>query len=104
MAFLLLELTPALAKPSLPEPIAGLEPAGRRVGVMKPFASGCRRDGDTVVPADALFLQEHGCEARTDLALICPYAFERPLAPGIAARSDTRSRSTLKSTEDIQAS
>jgi dethiobiotin synthetase len=60
---------------------------GRRVGVMKPFESGCRRDGDTVVPADALFLRDMAGN-QDDLALICPYAFERPLAPGIAARSE----------------
>ena len=62
---------------------------GRRVGVMKPFESGCRRDGDTLVPADALFLRNMA-GSQDDLALICPYAFERPLAPGIAARSGTR--------------
>ena len=60
---------------------------GRRVGVMKPFESGCRRDGDRVVPADALFLRNMA-GSQDDLALICPYAFERPLAPGIAARSE----------------
>jgi len=60
---------------------------GRRVGVMKPFESGCRRDGAAVVPADALFLRNM-VSSLDDLALICPYAFERPLAPGIAARSE----------------
>jgi dethiobiotin synthetase len=60
---------------------------GRRVGVMKPFESGCRRDGDTVVPADALFLRNMA-GSQDDLALICPYAFERPLAPGIAAHME----------------
>jgi dethiobiotin synthetase len=60
---------------------------GRRVGVMKPFESGCRRDGATLVPADAVFLRNMA-GSQDDLALICPYAFERPLAPGIAARSE----------------
>jgi len=60
---------------------------GSRVGVMKPFESGCRRDGDTLVPADAVFLRNMA-GSQDDLALICPYAFERPLAPGIAARSE----------------
>jgi dethiobiotin synthetase len=58
---------------------------GRRVGVMKPFESGCRRNGDTLVPADALYLRNMA-GSQDDLALICPYAFERPLAPGVAAR------------------
>jgi dethiobiotin synthetase len=57
---------------------------GRRVGVMKPFESGCRRDGAAMVPADAVFLRNMA-GSRDDLALICPYAFERPLAPGVAA-------------------
>jgi dethiobiotin synthetase len=58
---------------------------GRQVGVMKPFESGCRRDGATLVPADAVFLRNMA-GSQDDLSLICPYAFERPLAPGIAAR------------------
>jgi dethiobiotin synthetase len=58
---------------------------GRRVGVMKPFESGCRRNGDTLVPADALYLRNMA-GSQDDLALICTYAFERPLAPGVAAR------------------
>ncbi len=57
---------------------------GRRVGVMKPFESGCRRDGAAVVPADAVLLRNMA-GSQDDLALICPYAFERPLAPGVAA-------------------
>jgi dethiobiotin synthetase len=60
---------------------------GRRVGVMKPFESGCRRDGDTIVPADALFLKNMA-GSQDALALICPYAFEQPLAPGVAAHME----------------
>jgi dethiobiotin synthetase len=57
---------------------------GRRVGVMKPFESGCRREGRIVIPNDALFLRTMA-GTQDDLALICPYALERPLAPAIAA-------------------
>ena len=60
---------------------------GRRVGVMKPFESGCQRNGDMVVPADALFLKSMA-GSQDDLTLICPYAFEKPLAPGIAAQKE----------------
>jgi dethiobiotin synthetase len=68
---------------------------GRRVGVMKPFESGCRRNGDTLVPADALYLRNMA-GSQDDLALICPYAFERPLAPGVAARLEQVSISLEK--------
>ena len=65
--------------------VRALSLQGRRVGVMKPFESGCRRNGDTLVPADALYLRTMA-GSQDDLALICPYTFERPLAPGVAAR------------------
>jgi dethiobiotin synthetase len=68
---------------------------GRRVGVMKPFESGCRRDGDSLLPADALFLRSMS-GSQDDLALICPHVFERPLAPGVAARLEQVSISLEK--------
>jgi dethiobiotin synthetase len=58
---------------------------GKRVGVMKPFESGCRREGNTLIPHDALFLKALSGSS-DDLALICPYMFEQPLAPGVAAQ------------------
>ena len=64
-----------------------LTAAGRRVGVMKPFESGCRRENGRLIPADALFLKKMA-GATDDLSLICPYALARPLAPGIAAQTE----------------
>jgi len=61
---------------------------GRRVGVMKPFESGCRREGRSLIPDDALFLRTMA-GTQDDLALICPYALERPLAPAIAAHKQS---------------
>jgi dethiobiotin synthetase len=64
-----------------------LSDAGRRVGVMKPLESGCRREGGQLIPEDALFLKKMS-GSTDDLSLICPYAFARPLAPGIAAQKE----------------
>lgn len=59
--------------------------AGLDVGAMKPFESGCARGSDgELVPEDALSLWWAAGE--TDpLELVCPYRFEAPVAPGIAA-------------------
>jgi dethiobiotin synthetase len=64
-----------------------LTDAGKRVGVMKPLESGCRRADGQLVAEDALFLKKMSGTA-DDLALICPYALARPLAPGIAAEKE----------------
>lgn len=64
---------------------AALAEAGRPVGVMKPFESGCALDArGELVPADALALM---AAAGVDDALsqVCPYRFEPPVAPGVAA-------------------
>jgi dethiobiotin synthetase len=72
-------ITGALAK--------ALAGTGQRVGVMKPLESGCRRHGGRLIPEDALFLKKMS-GSEDDLSLICPYAFARPLAPGIAAQKE----------------
>ena len=64
-----------------------LTDAGKRVGVMKPLESGCRRDHGQLIPEDALFLKKMS-GAADDLSLVCPYALARPLAPGIAAAKE----------------
>ena len=64
-----------------------LAAAGRRVGVMKPFESGCRREGGLLIAEDARFLKKMS-GAADDLSLICPYALARPLAPGVAAQEE----------------
>ncbi len=63
---------------------AALRGRGLQVGVMKPAESGCERVDGELVPADAEHLREaSGCAA--PLSLVCPYQFEEPLTPALAA-------------------
>jgi dethiobiotin synthetase len=64
--------------------------AGRRVGVYKPVASGCRRDGDAIVADDAVQLWE-AAGRPGDLERVCPQRFLASLAPHRAARAEGRS-------------
>ncbi len=61
-----------------------LSSEGIDVGVMKPFESGCRQSGESLIPRDAAYLKR---AARSDdpLQLITPYPFKEPLAPYAAA-------------------
>jgi dethiobiotin synthetase len=62
-----------------------LRSCGIHAGVMKPFASGCRRENGRLVSDDAEWLQAvTGVD--DDLSLINPVRFEEPLAPLVAAR------------------
>lgn len=58
--------------------------AGARVGVCKPFATGCRRDREGLVSEDAEALA-HWSDCRQPLDVINPVRFARPLAPAVAA-------------------
>jgi len=86
--------------------IAGaLRRSGKRVGVLKPFESGCANLGGELVPEDALFLKNiSGCTE--DIEVICPYRMEHPLAPGVAAEIEgvfidlERVRSCFKALEE----
>src|SRR5690554_472814 len=57
---------------------------GVRVGVCKPFASGCRQEREGLVSADAEALA-HFADCRQPLDVINPIRFARPLAPAVAA-------------------
>ncbi|MHC4177329.1 MAG: dethiobiotin synthase [Planctomycetota bacterium] len=60
---------------------------GHRVGVYKPAASGCRREGEAIVSDDALTLwQSAGRPGEPDR--VCPQRFLAPLAPHLAARAE----------------
>jgi dethiobiotin synthetase len=64
--------------------------AGLDTGVMKPFASGCRRAADgTLVSDDALLLRA-ASQSSDPMALIAPQCFEAPLAPVAAAPMERR--------------
>ncbi|MCA9217203.1 MAG: dethiobiotin synthase [Planctomycetales bacterium] len=63
---------------------------GVRVGVYKPVASGCtRRPDGTLVSEDAVELW-NAAGRPLGLDAVCPQAFERPVAPHLAARADGR--------------
>lgn len=62
---------------------------GRRVGVYKPAASGCRRDGRALVSEDALALWQAAGRPGS-LEEVCPQCFEAPLAPHLAAKLEGR--------------
>ena len=62
---------------------------GRKVGVYKPAASGCRRRGGVLVSDDAVALWE-AAGRPGDLEHVCPQRFEAPLAPHLAAAAEGR--------------
>jgi dethiobiotin synthetase len=66
-----------------------LRAAGERVGVYKPAASGCRREGAELVSDDAIVLWEAAGRPGT-LQRVCPQRFAAPLAPHLAARAEGR--------------
>src|SRR5688572_13986316 len=67
-----------------------LRAAGLKVGVYKPAASGCRREGDTLVSEDAVALWK-AAGSPGELDRVCPQRFVAPLAPHLAARAEGRS-------------
>lgn len=62
---------------------------GRRVGVYKPVASGCRSEGGELVSDDAVTLWEAAGQPGT-LQAVCPQRFAAPLTPHLAARAEGR--------------
>lgn len=66
-----------------------LTAAGKRVGVYKPAASGCRTVGDELASDDALLLWEAAGRPAT-LEQVCPQKFLAPLAPPLAAAAEGR--------------
>jgi dethiobiotin synthetase len=67
--------------------VRALAAQGRRVGVYKPVASGCRHDGDRLVADDAVNLWE-AAGRPGELERVCPQRFAAPLAPHLAARAE----------------
>ncbi len=62
--------------------------SGQRVGVYKPVASGCQRDGEgRLVAEDAVQLWQAAGQPLT-LETVCPQKFAAPLAPPEAAAAD----------------
>jgi dethiobiotin synthetase len=57
-----------------------------KVGVCKPFATGCRREREGLVSDDAEALA-HFADCRATLDVINPIRYARPLAPAVAAEA-----------------
>jgi dethiobiotin synthetase len=64
-----------------------LKAAGHRLGVYKPVASGCRREGHLLISDDALLLW-HAAGEPGELDRVCPQCFQAPLAPHLSARAE----------------
>ena len=59
----------------------------RRVAVMKPIETGCRREGNRLVAEDAATLAA-ACGRELDPALVCPFRYQAPASPESAAALD----------------
>ncbi len=57
-----------------------------RLGVFKPFGTGCRRDREGLVCEDAEALA-HFADCRLPLETICPVRYAQPLSPAAAAEA-----------------
>jgi dethiobiotin synthetase len=66
-----------------------LAAAGRKVGIYKPVASGCREESGQLISDDAVALWE-AAGRPSELERVCPQRFVAPLAPHLAARSEGR--------------
>lgn len=62
---------------------------GHRVGVYKPVESGCRREGNTLIAADARQLWE-AAGMPGDRSRVCPQRFEAALSPPQAAALENK--------------
>ena len=69
--------------------VRALVVAGKKVGVYKPAASGCRQSGNELISDDALALWE-AAGRPGPLEYVCPQRFAAPLAPHLAARAEGR--------------
>ncbi|MEE9603750.1 MAG: dethiobiotin synthase [Thermoguttaceae bacterium] len=66
-----------------------LTASGRRVGVYKPVASGCRLEDGQTVADDAVALWQAAGRPGT-LEQVCPQRFLAPLAPHLSAKAEGR--------------
>jgi dethiobiotin synthetase len=64
----------------------------------KPVESGCQREGDELIPADALALK-NAAGYSGSLAQVCPYRFEPPISPLRAAHLAHQALITAKVAE-----
>ncbi len=62
---------------------------GLNVGVMKPIETGCKKEGDVLIPSDGEFLK-YISDSDTPLNEITPFCYETPVAPSVAADIEGR--------------
>ncbi len=62
---------------------------GIKVAAMKPFETGCQRQGGKLVPSDGLFLRDMA-EMDDSIDIVTPVRFELPLAPIIASKLEKK--------------
>ena len=74
----------------------------RRVGVCKPFASGCLTSRHGLVSQDALALEEYA-DSGQPMRIINPIRYGPPLAPAVAARQSGRSPEGARIAESLEA-
>ncbi len=88
---------------------ATLRDMGRRVGVLKPVATGCIHTREGLVSEDAELLAHHA-DSPHPLHVICPQRYAEPLAPAVAAQraqqpldwpAMQRSLDVIASTSDV---
>jgi dethiobiotin synthetase len=81
--------------------VRSLVAVGKRVGVYKPVASGCRVEGGRLVSDDAVALWD--AAARPGLLdRVCPQRFAAPLAPHLAAEAEGKSIDTALLREGLE--
>ena len=81
---------------------ASLYNQGIKVGVYKPAASGCRRDGGEIIAEDAELLWQAAGKPKT-LEAVCPQRFLAPLAPHLAAKQEGRELDFQKMISGLEA-
>ncbi len=74
---------------------------GRSPRVMKPAESGCAKEGDTLIPGDALALRTSAGDPRP-LDQICLYTYEIPLTPAHAAEREGASPDLERIVDSIE--
>lgn len=78
-----------------------LRQAGHRVGVCKPFASGCRKGRYGLVSQDAQALAKFA-DCDQAMRVLSPIRYEPPLAPAVAARQSGHSPDGKRLVESLE--
>ena len=65
--------------------VKALNKAGQSCEPRKPIETGCKIEGDELIPEDAS-LYEQATQGKSTLAEICPYRYEPPISPERAVR------------------